>query len=82
MAIIVYRIQADNHRDTILSGIGAQLWGGRWNAKGRPMVYAATTPELCFLEYMVHLDGTPLADLPPLILCEISVPNQSIYVSD
>ena len=78
MAITLYRIQTDAHRDSILEGIGAKLRGGRWNAKGRPMVYTATTPELCFLEYMVHLDGTPLTDLPPLILCEIAVPDHSI----
>lgn len=74
----LYRIQTDGHRDTILDGIGAQLRGGRWNAKGQPMVYMATTPELCFLEYMVHLEGTLLSELPPLILCEISVPGHSI----
>lgn len=78
MAVTLYRIQTDSHRDSILDGIGAQLRGGRWNAKGRPMVYTATTPELCFLEYMVHLEGTPLAELPPLILCEIAVPDNSI----
>ena len=76
--VTIYRIQTNTHRDTILDGIGAQLRGGRWNARGRPMVYAATTPELCFLEYMVHLDGTPLADLPPLILCELLIPDNSI----
>lgn len=27
---------------------------------------------------MVHLDGTPLSDLPPLILCEIQIPDESI----
>lgn len=75
---LLYRIQTDSHPDTILDGIGAQLRGGRWNAKGQPMVYTATTPELCFLEYMVHLDGTPLADLPPLILCEIEIPDNAI----
>lgn len=83
MAIIaaanrLYRIQTDTHRDTILDGVGAQLRGGRWNAKGRPMVYTATTPELCFLEYMVHLEGTALADLPPLIFCEIVIPHNAI----
>ncbi|GAB3990251.1 RES family NAD+ phosphorylase [Spirosoma daeguense] len=78
MATKVYRIQTNTHRDSILDGIGAQLHGGRWNVRGRPMVYTATTPELCFLEYMVHLDGTPLADLPPLILCEIEIPDASI----
>ena len=80
MGLTLYRIQTDAHRDTILDGIGAQLRGGRWNAKGRPMVYTATTPELCFLEYMVHLEGTSLADLPPLILCEIEVPDNSLTV--
>lgn len=78
MSITLFRIQTDSHRDTILEGVGAQLRGGRWNAKGRPMVYTATTPELCFLEYMVHLEGTSLADLPPLILCEITIPDDSI----
>lgn len=82
MSITLFRIQTESHRDTILDGIGAQLWGGRWNAKGRPMVYTATTPELCFLEFMVHLEGTPLADLPPLILCEIAVPDDSITFLD
>ncbi|KAB7725493.1 RES domain-containing protein [Rudanella paleaurantiibacter] len=80
--ILLYRIQTDAHRDTILDGIGARMRGGRWNAKGRPMVYTATTPELCFLEYMVHLEGTPLADLPPLILCEIAVPAKCITYLD
>ena len=78
MPVTLYRIQTNSHLDTILDGIGAQLRGGRWNARGRPLVYTATTPELCFLEYMVHLEGTPLADLPPLVLCEIEVPDQAI----
>ncbi|WP_240625500.1 RES family NAD+ phosphorylase [Spirosoma pollinicola] len=52
MPTTLYRIQTDNHRDTLLDGISAQLRGGRWNLRGRPMVYTATPPELCFLEYM------------------------------
>ena len=81
--LTLYRIQTDRtrpdaHRETILDGIGAQLRGGRWYARGRPMVYAATTPELCFLEFMVHLEGTPLTDLPPLILCQLAVPDNAI----
>ncbi|WP_080056421.1 RES family NAD+ phosphorylase [Spirosoma aerolatum] len=78
MPATVYRFQTDSHRDTILDGIGAQLRGGRWNVRGRPLIYTATTPELCFLEYIVHLEGTPLSDLPPLILCEIEIPDDAI----
>jgi hypothetical protein len=31
---------------------------------------------------MVHLEGTPLADLPPLILYEIAIPDGSITFLD
>jgi len=45
-----------------LDGEGARLYGGRWNAPGRPMIYAAATPSLAVLEVLVHLD------LPPELL--------------
>lgn len=46
-----------------LSGAGARLYGGRWNSRGRPMVYAAETAALAVLEVRVHLDLPP--DLLP-----------------
>lgn len=49
---------------TALDGEGARLYGGRWNAPGRPMVYAAASPSLAVLEVLVHLD------LPPELLPE------------
>jgi RES domain-containing protein len=39
-----------------LSGEGARLYGGRWNAPGRPLIYAAETAALAVLEVRVHLD--------------------------
>ena len=39
-----------------LSGEGARLNGGRWNAPGRPLIYAAETAALAVLEVRVHLD--------------------------
>jgi RES domain-containing protein len=47
---------------TALDGEGARVYGGRWNAPGRPMVYAAASPSLAVLEILVHLD------LPPELL--------------
>lgn len=45
-----------------LSGKGAEASGGRWNAKGVPVVYAAETRALACLETFVHLNsgGLPL----------------------
>jgi RES domain-containing protein len=54
-----------------LSGEGARLYGGRWNAPGRPMLYAAADAALAALEVRVHLDLAP--DLIPddYVLIEI-----------
>ena len=38
----------------------------------------ATSPELAFLENMVHLDGTPLADLPPFVLLTLELPSDAV----
>lgn len=49
----IYRIAKSEYADD-LSGVGAQLYGGRWNPKGFPMVYTACSISLAILEYMAH----------------------------
>lgn len=57
-----------------LKGIGAKITGGRWNSKGLPVVYTATSISLACLETVVHLDGT--ASLPlNRYLVRIEVPD-------
>ena len=46
-----------------LSGEGARLHGGRWNSRGRALVYLAEAAALALLEVRVHLD-LPLELLP------------------
>ncbi|MBL7930671.1 MAG: RES family NAD+ phosphorylase [Bacteroidia bacterium] len=56
-----------------LSGKGAQLSGGRWNSKGRPLIYTSESRALCTAEIAVH---TPLGIIPndyELITIEIPV---------
>lgn len=40
-----------------LSGAGARITGGRWNARGTPLLYASTSRALACLETVVHLGG-------------------------
>ena len=37
-----------------LSGIGAGLYGGRWNPKGINMLYTSSSIALASLEFMIH----------------------------
>ncbi len=72
---LVYRIQKKQFTDSVLTGEGARLNGGRWNPPGTPLLYTSTTPELALLETLVHLDGTPMRDLPPFVRITIELPD-------
>lgn len=76
---LVYRLQKAKHLATLLTGEGARLYGGRWNPVGVPLLYTSATPELAVLETLVHLDETPLDELPPFVLLEIELP-ESLHV--
>lgn len=79
--LLVYRIQKKQFVDSVLTGQGARLNGGRWNPIGVPLLYTSTTPELALLETMAHLDGTPLRDLPPFSRVTLEIPD-SVEVID
>lgn len=51
--MFVYRISKKTYIND-LSGIGAALYGGRWNPKGINMVYTSGSIALATLEYLVH----------------------------
>lgn len=59
----VWRIERAEHVDDALSGMGARLFGGRWNSPGTAVVYAASSIALAALERFVHaprIDGGKL----------------------
>ena len=57
--VALWRIATDTPDYTAedLSGAGAERSGGRWNARGQPLVYASSTRALACLETVVHLGG-------------------------
>lgn len=52
----VWRMITARYVDTAFSGEGARLYGGRWNPKGMPTVYTASSQSLATLELLVQ-DG-------------------------
>jgi RES domain-containing protein len=72
----LWRLCRRPHAD--LSGEGARIFGGRWNSRGRPMVYFAEHPALAALEVRVHLD-LPFELLPnDYVLMRVALPDRLI----
>jgi RES domain-containing protein len=60
----IWRICRALHVPEEFSGEGARRFGGRWNLRGVPMVYASTSLALAAMELFVHLEpGLAPSDL-------------------
>ena len=52
----IWRICRERYASEAFSGEGARRFGGRWNSRGVPMVYASTSLALAAIELFVHLE--------------------------
>jgi len=52
--VIVFRLGSSRHPAN--DGIGASLYGGRWNHKGTAVIYTAESRSLCALEILANAD--------------------------
>jgi RES domain-containing protein len=77
--MIVYRIDRVKRKNNLLSGVGAEKIGGRWNEIGTRAIYTSQHISLAYLEVVMHLDITE--DLPSdRILVHIDIPDDvSVY---
>ncbi len=53
---VVWRVLTARFAATAFSGDGARLYGGRWNRKGVPLIYTASSQSLAVLEMLVQDD--------------------------
>jgi RES domain-containing protein len=81
--VILWRLSGEQHAQTFDGGYGL-LYDGRWNTAGRPVTYCATSPSLCVLEKLVHVQDPEL--LPSLVMVRYDVPDslevQTILIAD
>ncbi len=71
--MLIYRIDRKKRQYDTLSGIGAEIYGGRWNIPGTRAVYCAGSRSLAILEMLVHMD---LKHVPnDRIMVKIEVPD-------
>ena len=50
----IYRLGSSRYPAN--DGLGASLYGGRWNHKGTPVIYAVASRALCALEILANAD--------------------------
>lgn len=75
--MIVYRVVNTKYKDSLLTGIGAEKVGGRWNEIGTRAVYCSENISLALLEYYVHSDN--IANLPKeILIAKIVIPKDFI----
>jgi RES domain-containing protein len=68
-----WRITRARYVATCLSGEGARIYGGRWNAPGVAIVYCAESIALAALEVLVHTDPSLVPD--DLVTVPVEVPD-------
>ncbi len=72
--MIVYRLASKKYSND-LTGIGAEITGGRWNFKGTRVLYTADSRALCMAEITVH---TPIGIMPnDYFMITIEIPEYS-----
>ncbi|QHI97884.1 RES domain-containing protein [Xylophilus rhododendri] len=66
-SMLAWRLDRQIYAGTWDSGIGAEKFGGRWNARGQRAVYCSIDPSTAILELAVHA-GFPVLDTQPHML--------------
>jgi RES domain-containing protein len=71
-----WRITKAKHVATALTGEGSFLVSGRWNSKGKRMVYASQSLSLAALETLIRLDN--VGHLASYLYCRIDLPEEKV----
>lgn len=72
----VWRLCSARYASQAFSGMGGMYAARRWNEKGHPIVYTATSRALAAIEFFVNLEPNQAPD--DLIMTEASVPDSQI----
>ncbi len=76
--MIIYRISDKKYSD-IFDGMGAKIYGGRWNSPGFFAIYTAHYISLAALETLVRVKFTEIPE--SLVLIKVSIPDKVVIKS-
>lgn len=70
--MLLWRLSGIQHAKAFDGGYGL-LFDGRWNTVGRPVTYCSTSPALCVLEKLLHIEDPAL--MPALMMVRYDGPD-------
>ena len=70
--MLLWRLSRKQHARALDGGYGL-LFDGRWNTIGNTVTYCATSPSLCVLEKLVHIEDPVL--MPELVMVTYDLPD-------
>src|SRR5262245_22996768 len=70
--MLLWRLSG-KHRAQALDGVYGIHFDGRWNTVGHAVTYCATSPALCVLEKLVHIEDPTL--MPELVMVAYELPD-------
>jgi RES domain-containing protein len=76
--MLLWRLSGKQHAHAFDGGYGL-FFDGRWNTMGHGVTYCATSPALCVLEKLVHIEDPTL--LPELIMVKYVVSDAPVIES-
>ncbi|MEX0781109.1 MAG: RES family NAD+ phosphorylase [Dehalococcoidia bacterium] len=74
--INAWRLTAAHWAATAFTGDGARRAGGRWNSKGRSVVYTSQSQALALLEQVVHFE--PDTAPRPFVIIAVGLPDDLV----
>jgi len=80
--MIFYRLIKVQYATEAWSGYGARLYGGRWNHKGHPAIYVASSVSLAALEVLVHMTSEAILEEYALFSIEITDNDIALLASE
>jgi len=78
--LVAWRLDEKKFAATWDSGEGARLYGGRWNPRGRRIVYCSIDPATAILEVAVHKGFKALDSVPHVLTSAVIADPASVHV--
>jgi RES domain-containing protein len=78
--LVAWRLDESRFALTWDSGEGARLHGGRWNSRGRRIVYCSVDPSTAILEVAVHKGFKALDIAPHVLTAAIVAKPASVHI--